>query len=107
MRRGEIYRIHEPPNDPKRYRAFVVASRQHLIDSKFSTVICAPIYTNGQGLASQVSVGPDEGLKHASWVHCDNLSSIAKSNLTRYVGSLSEAKLRQLNRALEIALDLF
>jgi mRNA interferase MazF len=107
MRRGEIYRVHQPPHDTKRYRAFVVASRQSLIDSRFSTVICAPVYTNGQNLATQVSVGPEEGLKHASWIHCDNLASISKSDLTHYVGSLSDAKMRNLDRALRIALDLF
>jgi len=33
MRRGEIYRVHKPEEDPKRYRGFVVVSRQTLIDS--------------------------------------------------------------------------
>ena len=107
MRRGEIYRIHQPPNDTKRHRAFVVVSRQSLIESRFSSVICAPVYTNGQDLATQVSVGPDEGLKHPSWVHCDNLSSILKSDLTHYLGSLSDVKIRRLDRALQIALGLF
>jgi len=107
MQRGEIYRIHQPPNDTKKYRAFVIVSRQSLIDSRFSMVICAPVYTNGQGLATQVNIGPNEGLKHDSWIHCDNLASIPKSDLTQYVGSLSSSKLKSLGRALQIALDLF
>src|ERR1700686_424000 len=72
MRRGEIYRVHHPGrdaagDDPKLYRSFVVVSRQVLLDSKFPTVICAPILTRGHGLSTQVSVGVDEGLKHESW----------------------------------------
>jgi mRNA interferase MazF len=55
--------------DPKASRVFVVVSRQALIDSAFSTVVCAPIYARRDGLATQVDVGSDEGLKHESSVH--------------------------------------
>ena len=106
MRRGELYRVYKPGGDPKRYRTFVVVSRQVLIDSRFSTVICAPVFTCGEGLSTQVAVGPDEGLKHASWIMCDNLVSLLKSDLTQFVGSLSPAKLSELNRALKMALGL-
>jgi mRNA interferase MazF len=106
MQRGELYRIHKPGGDPKQYRIFVVVSRQVLIDSRFSTVICAPVFSNGQELSTQVSVGPDEGLKHASWIMCDNLVSLRKADLTQYVGSLASSRLRELNRALASALRL-
>ena len=106
MRRGELYRVHKPPGDPKRYRTFVVVSRQALIEARFPTVICAPVYTNGTGLSTQVSVGPDEGLKHESWIFCDDLASIPKSVLTQYIGSLPRAKLREIDHALAMALDL-
>jgi mRNA interferase MazF len=106
MRRGEIYRVHEPRDDPKPYRSFVIVSRQTLIDSRFPTVICAPIFTRGQGSSSQVSVGIDEGLKHESWILCDNLVSLRKVQLTRFVGSLSRSKIAELDRALKMALAL-
>ena len=107
MRRGEIYRIARPPgNDPKKYRFFVVVSRPALIQSRFSTVICAPIYSAHHGLSTQVAVGIEEGLKHAGSVHADALMSIPKSLLTNYVGLLSLAKLQALNEALAIALSL-
>lgn len=106
VRRGELYRVRKPGSDPKRYRTFVVVSRQVLLDSGFSTAVCAPVYTEGEGLATQVSVGPDEGLKHPSWIACDNLASVPKAALTNYVGSLGPAKLAALRRALRVALDL-
>lgn len=84
----------------------MIVSRQVLIDSKFSTVVCASIFTRGEGLASQVAVGPDEGLKHPSWIMCDNLVSLRKTELTHYAGSLPPSKLVELSRALKIALDL-
>jgi len=106
MTRGELYRVRKPGGDPKQYRIFTVVSRQVLIDSKFSTVVCAPVFTNGEGLSTQVAVDLEEGMKHPSWIMCDNLVSMRKTDLTNYVGSLSPAKLLELNRALKMALDL-
>jgi mRNA interferase MazF len=106
MRRGELYRVYQPPGDTKQYRVFVIVSRQALIDTRFPKVICAPVYTNGCGLSTQVSVGPNQGLKHESWILCDDLTTILKSALTQYVGTLSGEKLVELDRALSMALDL-
>ncbi len=107
MRRGELYRVDHPSaRDPQRFRVFVIVSRQVLIDSRFSTVICAPVYSAYDGLSTQVTVGIDEGLKHDSGIHCDELVSLSKSALTHYVGSLSPQKLRDLDRALRTALEL-
>jgi mRNA interferase MazF len=106
MRRGDLYRVRRPPNDPKPARVFVVVSRQAVIDSRYSTVICAPVFTRRDGLSTEVEVGPEEGLKHPSSVHCDTLVSIAKSSLHDYVGSLSAAKAERLGGTLRIALSL-
>lgn len=106
MKRGELYRVPKPPRDPKQQRVFVVVSRQAVIDSRFPSVICAPVFTNGEGLSTQVRVGVDEGLKHDSWVMCDDLGSLRKVELTNYVGRLSRAKMMEMNRALAIALDI-
>ncbi len=106
MRRGEIYRVHRPSDDPKRFRSYVVVSRQTLIESQFPTVICAPIFSHGPGSSTQVLIGIDEGMKHDSWILCDNLLSIRKVELTRFIGSLSGAKVAELDRALKMALSL-
>lgn len=108
MNRGDIYRISKPPgNDPRRYRYFVIVSRDVLIESKYSTVICAPIYSRDDALSTQVAVGVDEGLEHDSSIHCDGLMSIPKSRLTNLVGRLSYDKLRELSNALAIALSIY
>ena len=107
MTRGELYLVQKPGKmDPKRQRVFVLVGRQVLIDSRFSTVICAPIYSRHDGLSTQVRVGPGEGLKHESSIHCDELVSIPKSMLTSYVGRVAGAKAEELNRALASALQL-
>jgi mRNA interferase MazF len=107
VKRGELYRVANPSaKDPKKSRVFVIVSRQVLIDSRFSTVICAPIYSTHDGLSTQVLVGVDEGLKHDSSIHCDELVSLAKPLLTNFVGSLSPQRIEELNKALSIALDI-
>jgi mRNA interferase MazF len=107
MKRGDLYRVaHSSTADPKKQRVFVVVSRQALVATRFSTVICAPVYSAYDGLSTQVPVGIDEGLKHDSSIHCDALMSLPKAMLTNYVGSLSSAKIQSLNRALRIALDI-
>ena len=85
---------------------FVVVSRQSVVDSRFPTVICAPVHSSSMGLETQVPVGVDAGLKHASFVLCDGLVSMPKSRLTDYVGTLSPASIAKVGEALSIALGL-
>ena len=107
MKRSELYRVaHPSARDPKKSRVFVVVSRQVLIDSKFSTVICAPIYSAYHGLETQVLLGAEDGLKHESSIHCDELVSLPKCVLTNFIGRLSSAKLTELRKALNASLEL-
>lgn len=106
MRRGDLYRVRKPGGDPKSHRVFVVASRQVLIESRFSTVICAPIYSRRDSLATQVDIGVESGLKHDSAIHCDELVSLPKRILTDYVGSLTLPARQMLNQALKVAMEL-
>jgi len=107
VKRGDFYHVARPTKrDPKRFRVFLVVSRQVVIDSKFSTVVCAPVYTARHGLSTQIPVGPEEGLLHDSSVHCDELMSLPKSVLTHVVGALPSSKGIDLNRALSIALGM-
>jgi mRNA interferase MazF len=106
MNRGDLYRVSRPSGDPKRQRVYVIVSRQKLIESRFPSVICAPIFTEGGALTTQVSVGPADGLKHESWIHCDSLVSFHKSVLTNFVGRLRATKMKQLNSSLAFAFDL-
>lgn len=106
VKRGELYRVRHPSGDPKRSRVFVVVSRPVLVESRLSTVICAPVYTHHEGLESQVAVGVKEGLRHESSIHCDGLVSILKSRLTDWVGVLGATKLLELKAALRVALHV-
>lgn len=83
-----------------------MVARQAVIDSRFATVTCAPVFSARHGLASQVAVGVEEGLKHDSAIHCDELVSLDKRRLTAFVGRLGPDTLRQLDRALVVALEI-
>ena len=108
MRRGELYRVRRPSSrDPKKSRVFVVVSRQVLIDSRFSTVICAPVYTAHEGLSTQVPVGTEEGLKHDSSIHCDGLVSLPKSALSHFISKLPPDRMELVDKALRAALQLY
>jgi len=92
--------------DPKSFRIVIIVSRQEFIKTRYLSVICAPIYTNFHGLPTEVEIGISEGLKHDSAIRCDELLSLPKHKLTNFIGSLSEEKIKELNRALKYALEL-
>ncbi len=107
MKRGDLFRVRRPGSrDPKKSRVFVVVSRQTLIDSRFSTVVCAPVYSRREGLATEVPIGTAQGLKHDSSILCDALVSLPKAVLTDFIGGISSEGLRALNGALRVALAL-
>ena len=107
MKRGELYRLAKPSKrDPKKFRVYVIVSRSDLFLTTFPTAICAPVHSNYTGLPTEVEVGVNDGLKHDSSIRCDELVSIAKSDLTNFIGSLSKQKIKELNQALKIALEI-
>src|SRR5437660_12089471 len=108
MRRGEIYRTKEKLAERGHKPGFyVVVSRNFVAhNDDVSTVICAPVYGEILGLRSEVELGPEDGLPRDSALRCDFLTLMFKRKLTHFVGTLSADRIRELNRALQYALDL-
>jgi len=108
MKRGDFYRVRRASKpDPKDHRVYLIVSRQNFIETPFSTVVCAPVYSKYRDdITTQVEVGVDEGLKHDSAIFCDALISIQKSLLTDYVGTISDTKMNKVNTALREALAI-
>ena len=70
-------------------------------------VTCAPVTRTIRGIASEVRVGPDEGLPEASVISCDNLLTVPKVDLdSDAAGHLGLEKRVELDRALRYALDI-
>jgi mRNA interferase MazF len=108
VKRGEIYRTRERvPERGGKPGFYVVVSRTFVASHEdISTVICAPVYGEVLGLSTEVVLGPEDGLPRVSAVRCDFLTLMFKSKLTHFIGTLSPAKIIQLNRALAYSLEL-
>ena len=108
MTRGEIYRTGDRlPERGDKPGFYIVVSRSFIASSEdVSTVMCAPIYSEFLGLQTEVPVGRTEGLPRDSSVRCDFVTLLFKSRLTRFVGTLPPAKIREIDVALAVALDL-
>ncbi|MEW6368297.1 MAG: type II toxin-antitoxin system PemK/MazF family toxin [Acidobacteriota bacterium] len=108
MNRGEIYRTHvRVPERGDKPGFYVIVSRTFIArHPDVSTVVCAPVYSEVLGLATEVVIGPDEGVPRTSAIRCDFLTLMFKNELTRFVATLSIRRIDELNRALAHALDL-
>jgi mRNA interferase MazF len=100
VRRGEVWRYRF--KTPDKLRPVVVLSRPEVI-GLLHTVMVAPVTSTIRGVPSEVAVGVNEGLKHPSAVNLDHVQTVEKARLAGYVGSLSSQKMRDVCRALAIA----
>ncbi len=100
VNRGEVWRYEF--RSPDKSRPVVVLSRQDAIEL-LHTVMVAPITSTIRGAPSEVVVGVAEGLKHESAVNLDHVQTVERARLTGYLGHLGTAKMKDVCRALAIA----
>ncbi len=108
MNRGEIWRTRERlPERGGKPGFYVIVSRQFIAENDdVSTVVCAPVYGEVLGISTEVVIGREEGIPRVSAIRCDFLALMFKHKLSTLVASLSPRRMRELDRALAIALDL-
>ena len=99
-RRGEIWQYRF--KSPDKRRPVLILTRQEVLPL-LNTAMVAPVTSTIRGLPSEVPVGVDEGLKHASAVNLDHVQTVEQRLLQEFVGSVSEAKMREVCRALALA----
>jgi mRNA-degrading endonuclease toxin of MazEF toxin-antitoxin module len=92
----------EPGQSPDRLRPVLVLTRQEVI-ALLHTVMVAPITSTLRGAPSEVGVGVEHGLRHPSAVNLDHVQTVKRSRLAGYVGRLGPEKMRDVCRALAIA----
>jgi mRNA interferase MazF len=100
VNRGEIWQYRFKAPDKR--RPVLVLSRQEVIPL-LHTVMVAPITSTRRGAPSEVSVGPNEGLKHDSAVNLDHVQTVERARLVSYVGSLNASQMQHVCRALAVA----
>ena len=69
-------------------------------------VTVAPIMSRIKGLATEVPVGPANGLDHESVISCDNIMTVRVSDVGRSIGVLHDHQEPALARAIINAFDL-
>jgi mRNA interferase MazF len=100
VNRGEIWLYTFKPPDKR--RPVLVLTRQEVL-GLLSTVMVAPITSAIRGAPSEVLVGIEEGLKTDSAINLDHVQTVERNRLGFYIGSLGEAKMAAVCRALAIA----
>jgi mRNA interferase MazF len=86
-------------------RPVVVLSRDAAIPRLRRTLI-APCTTTVRGLASEVILEPgDDPVPRRSAVNLDSVESVSVGVLVERLGRLADARMREICRALEVAVD--
>jgi len=106
LRRGELYRISNPPRDVRNSRIYLVVSRDEFLSVLFSSAGCVPVYTTIAGIETEVILDEANGLKNRSVARCDEATSVPRALLTDYLGTISREQNVELSRALARALQI-
>ncbi|MDR1188690.1 MAG: type II toxin-antitoxin system PemK/MazF family toxin [Bifidobacteriaceae bacterium] len=86
-------------------RPVVILTRE-AVRPYLANVTVVPVTTTRKGLATEVPVGPANGLDHDSVVSCDNIQTIPADRLGRLLGFLFDRQERALAAAIQAAFDL-
>lgn len=86
-------------------RPVLVLTREVMV-GRMSTVTVAPITSTIHGIATEVLVGPHNGLDRESAIKCDQIVSIPMNRLHERCGWLLEAQELALHEAIQAAFDL-
>ncbi len=103
MTRNEVWWAELPA--PAGPRPVVILTRDAVL-SRLDSIVVALVTRNVRDLPSEVRLGRREGLPRPCVVNLDNIVTVPKSRLTRRLGTLSQEKLAELNRAIKLALDI-
>ena len=99
--RGDIRLFRFPP--PDKPRPVLVLTRGSIID-RLARVTVAPITSTIRGVASEVALGIEDGMKQPCAVNLHNLITVPKHGLGRRVARLDEQRLAQVCGAISFAL---
>ncbi|MEY2503553.1 MAG: mRNA interferase MazF [Verrucomicrobiota bacterium] len=86
-------------------RPVLVLTREIMV-GRMSTVTIAPITTTVHGIATELEVGPANGLDESSAIKCDQITSIPTDQLHEQCGWLLESQELALHEAIQAAFDL-
>ena len=86
-------------------RPVVIFTRQNVLEY-LNKVTVAEITTKGKGYPTEIFIDQKANLSKPSFVQADNLHTVPKNRLERYLGSLDPDTMRNVSRKLVLALGL-
>ncbi len=103
MKRGEVWWVNFPP--PTGRRPAVLVSRNQAYQVR-SSVTVVPLTRTSRNLPTEIPLGPEDGLRTRSVANADDIATVSKDRIERYLCVLTAAKVQALDRAIKFALDL-
>jgi mRNA interferase MazF len=103
VRRGEVWWAELPA--PAGRRPVLLLSRDEAYEVR-ALVTVAPVTTRIRNIPVEVRLNPADGIPRESVVNFDTLTTVPKSVLKERLATLSESRMREVNRALAFALGL-
>jgi len=101
VNRGEIWNFRF--DRPDKQRPVLILTRQEMI-RVLHTVSVAPLTRTIRGVPSEVVIGTESGLKQPSAINLHHIVTVPKSELKRFVGTVSQETLQRVKEALLFAL---
>ena len=101
LRRGEIrwYRFARPD----KRRPVVILTRDSILEYLGGTTV-APITRTVRGIASEVPLGPEDGLPEPCSVNLDHVQTVDRGRLGAPITTLSTRRMTEIREALLFAL---
>jgi mRNA interferase MazF len=103
MNRGDIWLINLGGRIGN--RPVVVLTRQNVLDY-LNKVTVAEITTKGKGYPTEIYVGQNANLPKPSFVQVDNIHTVSKMRLEKYVGTLDKDSMLEISHKVVLALEL-
>jgi mRNA interferase MazF len=103
MKRGEIWWARLP--EPAGRRPVILVSREAAYSVRTSVTV-VEVSSTTRGIASEVALGPRDGLPRRCVGNADNIVTIPKRLLETRIAELAGDKLAQLDGALRFSLGL-
>ena len=99
--RGDVRLFRFAP--PDKQRPVVVLTRDSIVD-RLARVTVAPLTSTIRGVASEVALGAEDGLKQPCAVNLHNVVTVSKQRLGRRLCSLEPRRMDEICAALGFAL---
>jgi mRNA-degrading endonuclease toxin of MazEF toxin-antitoxin module len=86
-------------------RPVVILTRQKVLPY-VNKVIVAEITSQGKGYPTEIFIDQKANLPKPSFIQADNLHTVPKTRLEKYLGTLDEITMREVSYKLIMALEL-